>query len=654
MMLLNSFVFACVVNSILSVSIGVFVYLKGKNRIINRVWGLFCLCFSFWSLGLGMMTISSTENMALFWLKYVHYLGAIFIPIVFLHVCLILLELHQKRKKLIIISYIIGGLLQIANFIGYLAEVKPLDPFKYYTQPGPLYLIFPILFFIYISYALYKVIEGFKLFSGFKKNQLKYFFIGSLIGFLGGATTFLPVFNLPLFPYGIYFTSLYIVIFAYAILRYHLMDIDIVIKQGTIYTIMVGFVAGAYIGIIFLSEYFLQRYVGYSSIIIRIVAAFMIAVTFLPIRNRVEKFIDRVFFREKIEYLQSLNDFSQSLITILDLRKLMGTIIKNITLIMKVDQVCLLFYDKKNKVYKLRAFEGFDNSMRKIRLSNLNRLILWLKNNKNIAVRDKLISENIDNTYMPVITQMQKLDAELAIPLFFNNNLIGILSMGGKNSKNIYSLEDMSLLKSLANQAAIAFSNALAYDDLKKLYLGTIEGFVKAIEAKDVYTKGHSERVVKIAVKIAIEMGLPRKGIELLQHAGVLHDIGKIGIDNSILNKQESLTELEYDEIKKHPAIGKAIVSSIKFLLETAKIILHHHERWDGKGYPDRLKNDEIPLFSRILCIADSYDSMTSDRPYRPAMSEKKAVSEIKKSAGSQFDPSLIKYFLTAYDKKFK
>ena len=146
---------------------------------------------------------------------------------------------------------------------------------------------------------------------------------------------------------------------------------------------------------------------------------------------------------------------------------------------------------------------------------------------------------------------MNKVNAELAIPLFFDKNLIGILFLGKKNDNDIYSLEDLNLLTSLGNQAAIAFSNALVYDDLKKLYIGTIEGFVKAIEAKDVYTKGHSERVVKIAVKIAIEMGISREDIELLQHAGLLHDIGKIGVDNKILHKQNRLSKIEYDEIKK-------------------------------------------------------------------------------------------------------
>jgi len=561
----------------------------------------------------------------------------------------------QKKldKKYVALLYLSGIIFFVLCFIDgiFFLESQSLDNRPNYTSLFSLYAVYLFGSVIYLSTSMFICM---KKFSGVQKNQARFIFIGITIF---AAFSFIVSFLLPMLGNSDYIMLdasgfLFFVGFTfYAIVRYHLMEINFIIKKSTVYTLMVAFVTGVYIVSIFLFEVIFQRFIGYSSVMARVFAGLIIALTFLPFRKKIENLMDRVFYRDKAEYIRLLHDFSKSLIKILDLRKLMGAIVKNISNILKVDQVSLLFYDKIHKDYRLRAFEGFSNSIRKVKMTNMNPLILWLKNQKNNLIKGKLKKEKIENS--EIITQMKKVNAELAIPLFFDKNLIGILFLGKKNDNDIYSLEDLNLLTSLGNQAAIAFSNALVYDDLKKLYIGTIEGFVKAIEAKDVYTKGHSERVVQIAVKIAIEMGISREEVELLQHAGLLHDIGKIGVDNKILHKKNKLSKMEYDEIKKHPVIGKTIVSSIKFLRETSTIILHHHERWDGKGYPNRYKEKQIPLLSRIICIADAYDSMTSDRPYRRAMLDKDAIEEIKRSAGTQFDPELVKYFLSAYEKSF-
>ncbi|MDY0236152.1 MAG: HD-GYP domain-containing protein [Gudongella sp.] len=185
------------------------------------------------------------------------------------------------------------------------------------------------------------------------------------------------------------------------------------------------------------------------------------------------------------------------------------------------------------------------------------------------------------------------------------------------------------------------------YMEMRNLYLSTIQALNKTVEAKDPYTSGHANRVGEYAVDLAKAYDLPFKSIENIKTAAILHDIGKIGINDSILNKATRLTAEEYHEIMKHPSIGADIICKVDFLKDITTIVKHHHERYDGKGYPDGLKGDEIPIEASILMIADSYDAMTSDRPYRKALTKEEAIGELRKNSGTQFHPELVIKFIS-------
>jgi putative nucleotidyltransferase with HDIG domain len=176
--------------------------------------------------------------------------------------------------------------------------------------------------------------------------------------------------------------------------------------------------------------------------------------------------------------------------------------------------------------------------------------------------------------------------------------------------------------------------------------LSTIEALVSSIEAKDPYTEGHSRRVTLYSLLIAYELGLNSAQRESLRLTGLLHDIGKIGIPESVLNKPEKLDATEYAVIQKHSVIGESILKSIPQLKPVSVSIRHHHERFDGKGYPDRLDRENIPLLSRIIMVADSYDSMTTDRSYRQAKGADHARDELDRCSGTQFDPAIVSAFL--------
>lgn len=189
------------------------------------------------------------------------------------------------------------------------------------------------------------------------------------------------------------------------------------------------------------------------------------------------------------------------------------------------------------------------------------------------------------------------------------------------------------------------------YSELRKSYLATIKALIKALEAKDPYTKGHSERVAELAVEIAKEMGLNADQIDIIRHMALLHDVGKIGILDTVLNKKGTLDPEEKELIQEHPVLGAKIVEEIPFLKQYAGMVRHHHERFDGTGYPDKVSGEKIPLGARIIAVADTYDAMTSDRPYRAALTKEQAISELERNAGQQHDPKVVKALLKVLER---
>lgn len=191
------------------------------------------------------------------------------------------------------------------------------------------------------------------------------------------------------------------------------------------------------------------------------------------------------------------------------------------------------------------------------------------------------------------------------------------------------------------------------YLDMRKNYFETLNVLVRAIEASDPYTSGHSMRVSAYAESIAKQVGLPQNKIDLIKSAALLHDIGKIGIDKNILNKTGKLEREEFETIKSHPEIGATIIADLSYLSNISNIIRHHHERNDGKGYPDGLSHDNIPLETSILTIADSFDAMTTNRPYRSSLSLETALQEIKVNQGTQFNPDIVDDAIIALKKAY-
>jgi HD-GYP domain-containing protein (c-di-GMP phosphodiesterase class II) len=241
----------------------------------------------------------------------------------------------------------------------------------------------------------------------------------------------------------------------------------------------------------------------------------------------------------------------------------------------------------------------------------------------------------------------------LAVPLQRQDQVLGCLFAINKITGDFDS-QDSKLLNSIANESAIYLENATLFEDMHGLMMGLLHSLTSAVDAKDAYTCGHSERVSILAKQLTLEAGLPEALAERIYMAGLLHDVGKIGVPESVLQKTGRLTPEEFEQMKKHPQIGARILRDIKQISDLIPGVLHHHERYDGQGYPAGLTGDNIPLFGRIICLADCFDAMTSNRTYRKALPLEVALTEIRRCSGTQFDPLLTEAFLRIGADKFR
>jgi putative nucleotidyltransferase with HDIG domain len=233
----------------------------------------------------------------------------------------------------------------------------------------------------------------------------------------------------------------------------------------------------------------------------------------------------------------------------------------------------------------------------------------------------------------------------MCAPLVSRNGVLGLVYVDSHKA-NSFVRRDLALFSALALKVAIAVDNARLYDDLRSLFYNTVETLVRTIQAKDQYTAGHSTRVSRYALMIADKLGLSTKDKHQLYLAAMLHDIGKIGVPDDLLNRPGKLSESEMERVRSHVQVGASMIEMLGEMHAIVPLIRHHHECYDGSGYPDGLKGDQIPLVSRIIAVADMYDAMTSDRPYRKRRSHQFAVDEILTASGIKIDPKVVEAFL--------
>jgi HD-GYP domain-containing protein (c-di-GMP phosphodiesterase class II) len=304
----------------------------------------------------------------------------------------------------------------------------------------------------------------------------------------------------------------------------------------------------------------------------------------------------------------------------------------------------------------LMVFEQASGELKIVASKNISREVVGttsIKPGEGIAGRAFQTGETIfvtdpaQNTqYKDFIGNEEQKDPFISIPLKVKDKPFGVLNLHLSREKESFTDYDLKFLTLLAGESAVTLENIKLYESIENFYLEMVQTLARVIDAKDAYTGDHAGRARQKARQLAEKLDMPEQMIRYVEYAALLHDIGKIGIDGSILAKPGRLTPEEYNEIKKHPAIGYQILSPIHFLGPVAQMVLYHQEWYNGMGYPEGLKGEEIPLGARIVATIDAWDAMMSDRPYRKALSREQAESELTKGAGRQFDPKVVQAFM--------
>ncbi len=385
----------------------------------------------------------------------------------------------------------------------------------------------------------------------------------------------------------------------------------------------------------------------------------------------------------RVDYQEALLNASKGMIRVKDPITLLRMITRFIDRQIGVTHVAVLLYEKKRDSYVLIDSKGEGGAkipVGYVRILKNNPLVSFFlsPNNGAFARREALIYSELGHLqnfetlvnkkegraihYDEIKKHMDFLRASVCVPSFYKHELIAILILGDKLSGEPYYEPEISLFVTLANDVAMAVKNAELIQDLKSSYdkehrllIHTSIALATAIDARDRYTHGHSERVSHYSLVIAkqlIDSGkieYDRDFMETVQLSALLHDVGKIGIKDQILNKPASLTAEEFEVMKTHVTIGSNIMKPVMGLTHLADGVLYHHERFDGRGYPNGLKGKDIPLIGRIVNVADSYDTITTARSYKEAMPAAQAFEELRRCAGSQFDPEIVEAFDQAY-----
>ncbi|MFQ5454757.1 MAG: HD domain-containing phosphohydrolase [Nitrospirota bacterium] len=346
----------------------------------------------------------------------------------------------------------------------------------------------------------------------------------------------------------------------------------------------------------------------------------------------------------KYEDISFLYGLSTKLSTMPDFEAVCRIITRDILKVVPVENISILLLDEeKEELYSKYSIKNDGKHNPHFKFKKDEGITGYVMSNRNPLIECNVKNNSFFKEVSYPITSL------LSVPMIARGKVIGTINLSDRLDRNEFSTRDLKLVSSIASSCAITLDNSLLFHEIKSLFWSAVKSLISTIDAKDNYTCGHSQRVANITLVIASELKIPQEELDDIYLAALLHDIGKIGVPEKILFKKGKLTKEEWNEIKKHPFYSSKILEGVKQFEKIAIWVKHEHERYDGLGYPDKIKENEIPMASRIISIADAYDAMTSDRSYRKRMSSDKAIYLLEKSSGTQFDPDIYKVFYTVH-----
>ncbi|MBN1381546.1 MAG: response regulator [Deltaproteobacteria bacterium] len=342
----------------------------------------------------------------------------------------------------------------------------------------------------------------------------------------------------------------------------------------------------------------------------------------IQIKDKTKELSVQGYIYDSFENIEGDNDYVFNKIVDLSLKVVEG------------EECSLLLFDEEEKTFHPKV----------VRSLNPERY-----ESETIPALKQIFNEVVERKEALVINSTEHFEIApslICAPMMIRGNIFGILCIRKKMHRELFTSKDLHYIVSLAKRASLNIENRILYESIYNNVLDTFRSLIASIQLRDHYTEEHSFRVTQTAVKIAEAMSCSQQEIESLKIAGLLHDVGKIAIPDNVLLKPDRLTYEEYGIIKTHPDVGEQILKPLLLFERERSIILCHHERWDGKGYPSGLTGSEIPFLARILSVADSFDAMTNNRPYRSAMDVDRALGELKKNRNTQFDGQVVDAFL--------
>ncbi|HAL31179.1 MAG TPA: hypothetical protein DCP20_10800 [Coriobacteriia bacterium] len=350
---------------------------------------------------------------------------------------------------------------------------------------------------------------------------------------------------------------------------------------------------------------------------------------------------------KKVLELATLYEMSRSLGLTLDLESLLDSVLESALRIFDSELGYIVIADKETGELRLGASRGVDPAGRDATIVS-NSMSEWVIREGRPLIFNPAGPDADDGSEADPSSAI----AVLCVPLQTAEGTIGSITVGTRDPERRFTSDDVRLLSTIANHVTIAVGNIGLFSSVQEAYLATVRALAAAVDAKDPYTRGHSEGVAEYALMIGEQMELSTEQMTALEMAAYLHDIGKIGISEDILLKPGKLTDAEMSQMRHHPLIGANILKPVAFPWPIAPVVRHHHEHYDGHGYPAGLKTDEIPLLARVLTVADAFEAMVADRPYRRGRSQQEAVLELQRCSGGQFDPRVVDAFVEVLESR--
>ena len=512
------------------------------------------------------------------------------------------------------------------------------------------YVFGPLLFFVALPgyglnfFNLVELTKGYYRTSDIdQRNRFRYLILALSITILATLINFTEWGK---YPIDIAANTITAMLISYAILRHKLLDIRIVVRLGLLYSVTTAILGLVYFLAITLTLSMVEAVSGGRIFLLSVIVAFLTAVIISPLREYAQSWIDRLFYRERYDGGLMLQRLSQATASLLDLEKIAKTVLVDLVQTLHISHSAIFIKQYSDNSFHLLAEEGAPK-IPAMTFGSDHPIVKWMVRENRILSRNVLsISPNFRAMWKKELDYLDEFRAELFIPLNTKGELVGFFIVGSKRSTQAYSHDDEVTLSTLANQTAIIIENARLYEDLEDTFVQTVVTLANAIDMRDTYTSSHSQRIAEWAADIARLLGCAAQDVQTIYWGGLLHDVGKIGIPDSILKKPGKLDEAEWKIIRGHTLHGAQLVAPIKKLAEVAPLIECSHERYDGSGYPYGLKGEAIPLGARIIGVVDSYSAMRDERPYKKPISHAEAIEELKRNAGILFDPQVVTAFL--------